>query len=220
MSELMFIVFLAILVTIWIAYLRFIKSRWKAQNSISPEQYLWELRKITGKGEYELFHIAAKEKGWPENQVENHFRRFLEDQTLPIYMKQFLEEGQAYIDEYRSGKVLFFDKKLILAHAVMGAVLIGSAFIFSLYVYPRIYPWKHMSDFGIRYAIRLNPRLAPHFIERAISMGEEGQIERACHDLRLACDVGYCEEYNTKIKEGVCLEEYRKSNNPDIYHFL
>ena len=110
MSELMFIVFLAILVTIWIAYLRFIKSRWKAQNSISPEQYLWELRKITGKGEYELFHIAAKEKGWPENQVENHFRRFLEDQTLPIYMKQFLEEGQAYIDEYRSGKVLFFDK--------------------------------------------------------------------------------------------------------------
>lgn len=217
MSELMFIVLLVILVALWITYLRFITSRWKGQNATSPEQYLWELRKITGKGEYELFHIAAEEKGWPENQVENHFRRFLEDQTLPIYMKQFLEEGKAYIDDYRSGRAFFFDKKLILAHAGLGAVLIGGSFIIALYIFPILFQWNYMSDFAVRNAIRVNPRLAPHFIERAISMGEKGQIERACHDLGLACDLGYCEEYSTKIKEGVCLEEYREFNNADRY---
>ena len=185
--------------------MRFIKPKWKAQNAAPPEQYLWELRKITGKGEYELFHIAAEEKGWPPDQVENHFRRFLEDQTLPIYMKQFLEEGKAYIDGYRSASVFFFDKKLILAHAAMGSVLIGGSFIIALYIFPILFQWNHMSDFAIRNAIRINPRLAPHFVERAISMGEEGQIERACHDLGLACEVGYCEAYDAKIKEGVCL---------------
>ena len=217
MSELMFFVILAILVGIWIMYLRFIKSRWEAKNITSPEQYLWELRKITGKGEYELFHIAAEEKGWPPDQVDKHFRRFLEDQILPIYMKQFLDEGQAYIDEYRSGSGFIFDKKLILAHAAMGTVLIGGSLIIALYIFPILFQWNYMSDFAIRNAIRVNPRLAQHFIERAMSFGEEGQIERACHDLGLACDVGYCEEYNTQIKIGVCLEEYRKIKNTETF---
>ncbi len=58
------------------------------------EEYLLEKK-------YELFHIAAEEKGWPGYQVERHFKRYLEDQTLADYVKEFLEDGKEYINAYR-----------------------------------------------------------------------------------------------------------------------
>jgi hypothetical protein len=78
-----------LVVYLWASQRNLIKNR-----ALKPKEYLWKLKQISDKSEYELFHIAAKEKGWPEYLVERHFKRYLEDQTLPDYVKEFLEDGK------------------------------------------------------------------------------------------------------------------------------
>jgi len=188
-----------LVVYLWASKRNLIKFR-----ALTPLEYLWKLKNITGKSEYELFHIAAEEKGWPEYQVERHFRRYLEDQTLPEYVKEFLEDGKQYINAYRPKRGEFLNKRLLLFYSLFALLTIGGSFIFCLYIYPRIHQFDGLSNIAIATAIEVNPRLARPFINRAISYGEKGQIEKACADLKLACDSGYCEHYNMKKREGVC----------------
>ena len=106
---LIFFLFIMLGVYLWASQRNLIKNR-----ALTPKEYFWRLKQISDKSEYELFHIAAEEKGWPEYQVERHFRRYLEDQTLPIYVQQFIEDGKAYIEAYRPMRDNFFDKKVLL----------------------------------------------------------------------------------------------------------
>ena len=68
--------------------------------------------------------------------VERHFRQYLADQTLPIYVDQFLEDGKKYIDEYRCRRGWFFDKRLLAFYSLFTLVMIGGSFILSLYIIP------------------------------------------------------------------------------------
>jgi hypothetical protein len=77
---------------------------------VTPYDDLWRLKQITGKSEFELFYIAAEEKGWPDYQVEKHFRRFLNDQTLPVYVKEFLEDGKQHIGHTDAAVEIFLAK--------------------------------------------------------------------------------------------------------------
>jgi len=70
-------------------------------------------------------------------------------------------------------------------------LLIGGSFIFCLYIYPKIVVFDDFPKRAIASIIEKNHRYAWSFINRAISYGEKGQIEKACADLKLACDSGY-----------------------------
>jgi hypothetical protein len=183
---------------------------WASQRNLAKtrpstdQEYLWRLKQITGKSEYEIFQIAAKEKGWTDVWVEIHFRRYLEDQTLPIYVQQFIEEGKAYIEAYRPMPGNFFDKRVVLFFSLFSAFVIGGTFIFCLYIYPRIILFDDFPRRTVSEIIEASPRYAQSFINQALALGLQGQTDKACADLKLACDLGYCEDYDLKIREGVC----------------
>jgi hypothetical protein len=173
-------------------------------KTLTYHDYLWKLKCITGKSEYELFRIAAEEKGWPGYQVDMHFKRYLKDQTLPDYVKAFLEDGREHISAYRPKGGGFFNRKIIAFYSMFSLLLIGGSFVLCLYVFPWIFPFYVFANKFLPKAIRVNPKLAPPFIARAIDYSLKGQIEKACADLELACDLGYCDEYEAKRREGIC----------------
>ena len=196
---LMFFLLVMLVVYLWASKRNLMKNR-----PLTPQEYLWKLKCITSKSEYELFQIAAKEKGWPSYQVERHFGKYLEDQKIPEYVSEFLNDGKEYIDAYRSVSGNFFDKRIMIFFSLFTLFIIGGSFIFCLYIYPRIFVLEGLSFRAIANTIRANPKYAMSFVNRAASLTEKGQPEKACAYLRLACKSGYCEKYNRKKIEGVC----------------
>ena len=158
---------------------------------------MWRLKQITGKSEYDIFQIAAKEKGWTDDWVEMHFRRYLEDQTLPIYVQQFIEDGKAYIEAYRPMRGNFFDKRVVLFFSLFSTLVIGGSFIFCLFIFPRIFPYGE-------YDRKTISKLARPYIFKAISFTDKRQYEKACIELKRACELGECEYYDLKKRSGVC----------------
>ena len=200
-----------LIVYVWASQRNLIKNR-----KLTLQDYLWRLKQITGKSEYDLFHIAAEEKGWPIYYVEKHFRRYLVDQTLPIYVKDFLEEGKEHIEAYRCSGGDFLDKKLLITYFLFAVFFIGGSLIICLYILPRIWQFDNVEPYGIVHAIETNPKLAQPFINRAVSSGLAGQIEKACSDLKLACKLGYCEEYRVQNKEGFCQQTPLSNKNAEL----
>ena len=131
----MFFLVIMLMVYLWASQGNLIKNR-----PLTPQEYLWKLKQITGKSEYEIFIIAAEEKGWPEYQVERHFKRYLADQTLPVYVKEFLADGKEYIDEYRPKRGKLFDKKILLFFSFFTLLVIGGSFVTCLWIFPKIWP--------------------------------------------------------------------------------
>jgi hypothetical protein len=180
-----------------VVYLWAIKRNLMKDRKLTPKEYLWKLKCITGKSEYDIFHIAAEEKGWPGYQVERHFKRYLADQSLPVYVKEFLEDGKEHIDAFRSEGGNFLDKKVLIFYSLFALFIIGGSFLFCLYIYPRIYQYSFPGEKAI-------PKIARLHIYKAISFAHNRQYEKACFELKQACDSGYCEEYNIKKSNGVC----------------
>ena len=113
-----------LMVFLWAIKRNLIKTR-----ELTPQEYLWKLKCITGKSEYEIFHIAAEEKGWPGYQVERQFKIYLEDQTLPVYVKEFLEDGKEYIDAYRPERGKFLNKRLLIFYSLFSLLVIGGSLV-------------------------------------------------------------------------------------------
>jgi hypothetical protein len=181
-----------LMVYLWASLRNLIRIR-----ALDPQEYLWRLKQITGQSEYEIFHIAAGEKGWPDYQVERHFKRYLQDQTIPAYVKEFLEDGKEYIDAYRPERGKFLNKRVLIFYSLFTLLMIGGSFIFCLYIYPRI----HYFGFPGGKAI---PKFARPHIYQAILFADNRQYEEACLELERACELGYCEHHNKKKREGVC----------------
>jgi hypothetical protein len=176
---------------------------WASQRNVAKtrpmthQQYLWRLKQITGKSEYDIFQIAAEEKGWTDDWAEMHFKRYLENQTLPIYVQQFIGDGKAYIEAYRPMRGNFFDKRVVLFFSLFCTLVIGGSLIFCLYIYPRIYQFGNPGGKAI-------PKLVRPYIFKAILFADKGQYEKACLELKRACELGECEYYDTKIIGGIC----------------
>jgi hypothetical protein len=176
---------------------------WASQRNLAKtrpsthQEYLWRLKQITGKSEYEIFQIAAKEKGWTDDWVEIHFRRYLEDQTLPIYVQQFIEDGKAHIEAYRPMPGNFFDRRIVLFFSLFSTFVIGGSFIFTLYILPMIFP------FG-EYGVQIKSRLARINLYRAMTHAGNKKYEKACNELERACELGECEWYDLKKEDGTC----------------
>ena len=176
---------------------------WASQRNVAKtrplthQEYLWRLKQITGKSEYDIFQIAAEEKGWTGDFVEKHFKRYLVDQTLPIYVQQFIEDGKAYIEAYRPFRSNFFDKRVVLFFSLFSTLVIGGSFVICLYIFPRIWPS------GTYDSVFISKLARPH-LHRATFFADKRQYEKACFELKRACDLGECKYYNIKKREGVC----------------
>ena len=176
---------------------------WASQHNLAkarpstPLEYLWRLKQITGKSEYDIFLIAAKEKGWSDAWVDRHFRRYIEDQTLPIYVQEFIEDGKAYIEAYRPLPANYFDKKVLLFFSLFSILIIGGSFIFCLYIFPRIFPYSE-------YDMTAISRIAKSHIYKAVLLADNKEHEKACMELRQACELGVCSYYHTKKEDGFC----------------
>ena len=179
-------------VYLWASQRNLIKNK-----VLTPNEYLWKLKQISDKSEYELFQIAAEEKGWPEYQVERHFKRYLENQTLPNYVTEFLEDGKEYIDAYRPKRAEFLNKRTLIFYSLFAFLIIGGSFFFCLYIFPRIYPYSFPGGKTV-------PRIARLHIYKAISFAQNRNYEKACLELKHSCDLGHCEYYELKKREGVC----------------
>ena len=137
---------LSLFLFIMLAFYLFLSQRNLIKNrTLTPQEYLWKLKQITGKSEYEIFQIAAEEKGWPTYHVDRHFKRYLEDQTLPVYVKEFLEDGKEYIKAYRCRRGYYFNKKTLIFFSLFTLLIIGSSLILCLYIIPWTFPYEIMS---------------------------------------------------------------------------
>ena len=191
---------ISFLLVMIVVYLWASKRNLAKNRALTPNEYLWKLKQISDKSEYELFHIAAEEKGWPEYQVERHFRRYLENQTLPNYVKEFIEDGKEFIDAYRPKHGKFLNKEALTFYSLFAFLIIGGSLVFCLYIYPRIYPYSFPGGEAI-------PKPARPHIYKAILLAETRQYEKACLELKRACDLdclGCCEYYNIKKRDGAC----------------
>ena len=137
MGDSLFLSILVVFFVVWIFFLWISARKAKSFKPSTHLQYLWRLKEISGKSEYELFEIAAKEKGWPAYHVEGHFNQYLKDQTLPEYVKEFLEDGKEHIQGYSGGGGKVFEKNLVVFYAILGLILLGGVLVVSLWLLPR-----------------------------------------------------------------------------------
>ena len=159
-----------LMVYLWVSRRNIIKNK-----ALTPQEYLWKLKCITGKSEYDLFHIAAEEKGWPKYQADKHFRRYLEDQTLPGYVKEFLEDGKDHINTYRPRGGDFIDKKLLIFYSLFALVMIGGSLVLCLYVIPRIYNLENTESYGLAKVMETSSQSDQPSIKPALSYEVKGK---------------------------------------------
>ena len=59
---------------------------------------LYKISLETGRSEYELFQMSAKH--WPvsNDRIDEDFKRYMTDQTMPFYAKDFLRRNQTQLD--------------------------------------------------------------------------------------------------------------------------
>jgi hypothetical protein len=94
------------IIILWVAIGLWLGNR-KLKKEIEKEKptyehYLYKLHLILDVSEYEIFKIAAKEKGIPEYMTEDSFRKYIKmNHELPLFLKEFLDEGKEYIENYK-----------------------------------------------------------------------------------------------------------------------
>ena len=77
----------------------------KEENKPVPYDVLLnKLKVILDSSEYEIFQIAAMEKGHADYKVPVDFDTYIKTERIPVYVQQFLEEGRETILETKISK--------------------------------------------------------------------------------------------------------------------
>jgi hypothetical protein len=71
------------------------------EKAISMEEYLFKIARITGHSEYDVFCKSAE--AWPvsKQKIEEDFTRYLQQQSVPHYVNDFVRRNKKHIDELR-----------------------------------------------------------------------------------------------------------------------
>ena len=83
-------------------------KKWFRENKPStPQGYIFKITRITGKSAYDVFCKAAED--WPvsEEQIEEDFKKFVSDDSIPYYMNDFIRKNKNHIDEMRTSIFMF-----------------------------------------------------------------------------------------------------------------
>ncbi len=70
-----------------------VRQRKIQQRPIEGEGNIYEVSRLTGRSDYDLFFRAAAEWGVPDRRVERDFAKYLSDQTLPYYVNDFVRKN-------------------------------------------------------------------------------------------------------------------------------
>ena len=65
----------------------------------SMEDYLFKIARVTGHSEYDVFYKSAEV--WPvsRQKIEQDFTRYLQQQSIPHYVNDFVRRNKKHIDE-------------------------------------------------------------------------------------------------------------------------
>jgi hypothetical protein len=66
---------------------------------IAMENSLYKISLATGRTEYELLHKSAENWSVSGARIDQDFTRYMADQVMPYYAKDFVRKNQAHIDE-------------------------------------------------------------------------------------------------------------------------
>jgi hypothetical protein len=81
----------------WICYRKFQKD---IQNELAAkENTLYNISLETGRNEYDLFYKSAENWSVSGDIIEKDFKRYMADQVMPHYAKDFVRKNQEHIDE-------------------------------------------------------------------------------------------------------------------------
>lgn len=66
---------------------------------LAKENSFYNISLATGRSEYDLFHKSAE--GWSVSgdRIDQDFKRYMADQVMPHYAKDFVRKNQTHIDE-------------------------------------------------------------------------------------------------------------------------
>ena len=80
------------------AFLR-LRKKPKEDKPLPMEFYLYKIARLTGKSEYDVFCKSAE--GWPvtKARIEQDFKRYLCNQSVPYYVQNFVRINKKHIDE-------------------------------------------------------------------------------------------------------------------------
>ena len=69
------------------------------EKAISMEDYLFKISRVTGHSEYDVFCKSAE--AWPvsREKIEEDFTRYLQQQSVPHYVNDFVRRNKKHIDE-------------------------------------------------------------------------------------------------------------------------
>ena len=69
------------------------------RDLVERENSLYKISLETGQTEYDLFRKSAKDWSLSDDRIEQDFRRYMADQVLPYYVKDFVRRNCERIDE-------------------------------------------------------------------------------------------------------------------------
>ncbi len=94
-------VWLVILGTILYNDLVALPKKIKEKRPLPMEDYIYKVARIAGKSEYDVFCKSAED--WPVStaRIEQDFKRYLCNQSVPYYVNNFIRKNKSHIDELR-----------------------------------------------------------------------------------------------------------------------
>ncbi|UCD82684.1 MAG: hypothetical protein JSW26_15005 [Desulfobacterales bacterium] len=71
----------------------------KEDQPLPMDFYLFKIARVTGKSEYDVFCKSAED--WPVSQarIEQDFKRYLCQESVPYYVKDFVRRNKKHIDD-------------------------------------------------------------------------------------------------------------------------
>jgi hypothetical protein len=65
---------------------------------VTMADYLFKIARVTGNSEYDVFLKASEEWPIPAQQIEEDFKTYLLDQSVPYYVRDFVRRNKGHID--------------------------------------------------------------------------------------------------------------------------
>jgi len=81
----------------WACYRKFQTD--SQADLIAMQDSLYEISLATGRTEYDLFCISAEEWSIPSERIDQDYKRYMIEQVMPHYAKDFARKNQTHLDE-------------------------------------------------------------------------------------------------------------------------
>ena len=74
-------------------------QKFYSEKPATMEDYLYKIARITGKSEYDVFTKSAEE--WPisSEKIDEDFKSYLLNQSVPFYVRDYVRKNKPHIDE-------------------------------------------------------------------------------------------------------------------------